>query len=105
MQHHRQSLTDADADRGDAIAAAAALELVRERGEDARAAGAERVADGDRAAIGVDALGIDRPLVDAGERLRRERLVELDDLDVFPSDTGARERLVRGLHRRDPEDV
>ena len=42
---------------------------------------------------------------EAGERLRGERLVELDDVDVVPADAGARERLVGRLDRRDPEDV
>ena len=38
LQHHGQALADADADRGDAVAAAAPAQLVRERAEDARAA-------------------------------------------------------------------
>ena len=57
-----------------------------QRAEDAAARGAERVADGDRAAVGVDDVGVDLPGVDAGQRLHGERLVELDGADVVPAD-------------------
>ena len=51
---------------------------VRQGAEDPAAGGAERVADRDRAALGVDDLRVDLPGVDAGQRLHGERLVELD---------------------------
>ena len=41
--------------------------------------------------------------VDAGERLHRERLVELDRAHVGPADAGAGERAVRGLDRGEAE--
>src|SRR3954454_18753010 len=106
MQHHRQSLADADADRRDAVAAATSAQLVRERAEDAHAGGAEWMPDGDRAAVDIDALGVELgPLAEAGERLGGEGLVELAPLAVLPADPRAAERLVRRLHGRDPEDV
>ena len=61
---------------------------LRERAEDPGAGRAERVADRDRAALGVDDLRVDLPGVDAGQRLHRERLVELDRADVGPADAG-----------------
>ena len=51
-------------------------------------------------------LGVElRPARQAGERLRRERLVELDGLDVAPADPGARERRFAASTGRDAEDV
>ena len=106
MQHHGEALADADADRRDAVAAAAAAQLVRQRAEDPRAGGAEWMPDRDRASIDVDALRIEvGPLSNARERLSGEGLVELDHFHITPRDTRARERRVRGLHGRDPEDV
>jgi tetratricopeptide (TPR) repeat protein len=60
---------------------------VCEREHQARARAAERVADGDRTTVRIDApvRRIDAPAVEAGQRLRRERLVELDDVDVLVS--------------------
>ena len=106
LQHDREALADADADRRDAVLPAVGLERVGERAEDAPAGRAERVADGDRAAVDVHALGVEvLPLAHAGERLRGERLVELDGVDVAPADAGALERPVGRLDRADAEDV
>src|SRR6478735_1430483 len=77
-----------------------------ERAQDPPAGRAERMADGDRAAEHVDLLRVEsRPRTHAGERLRRERLVELEEVDVAPADARALERAVGGLHRADAEDV
>src|SRR3954454_8865108 len=85
LQDDGEPLADADADRGDRHAAAPALELVRRVADDAAARAAERVADRDRAAVDVDLLGIEvAPQLQAGEALRGEGLVELDDVDVGP---------------------
>ena len=59
--------------------------------------------DGDRTAAGVHQVGVDRPRVEAGQRLHGERLVELDRADVGPADTGGREGALRGLDRGDAE--
>ena len=53
------ALAAAGADRRAAVAAAAAAQLQHERAEDARAGGADRVAERDRAAVDVDALLVD----------------------------------------------
>ena len=85
LQDDRETLADADADRGDRDAAAAAGEFVRGVADDAAARCAERVADRDRAAVDVDPLGVEvRPQLQAREGLRREGLVELDEVDVRP---------------------
>ena len=71
--------------------------------------GAERVADGDGAALGVDDVGVGetlvQPGVDAGERLDGERLVELDGADLGPGDARASERDAGGLDRREAEQL
>ena len=51
---------------------------------DARAAGAERVPQRDRAAVHVHLRRVQAELADAGERLGRECLVQLDQVDVRP---------------------
>ena len=52
-----------------------------------RARHAERMAKRDRAAVRIDVLGIigKAKLTQAGQRLRRERLVELDHIEVAES--------------------
>ena len=59
LQHHRETLADADADRGDGDAAAATGEFVGRVADDASARGAERMPDRDRAAVDVDDLGVE----------------------------------------------
>src|SRR4051794_10814046 len=56
LDHDRVALAAAAADRGDAEAASPAAELVDERADDAGAGGADRVPEGDRAAVDVDVL-------------------------------------------------
>src|SRR5581483_5511082 len=87
------SLADADAHRRDAVAAAAPLHLVEQRRHNARAAAAERVAERDRAAVDVDTAHIEVQLADIVQRLRGERLVDLEEIDVFDFEPGALERL------------
>src|SRR3954454_16860825 len=101
-----KTLAHADAERGDAPAPAAASELVGGAGEHAHAGRAERMAQRDRSAVGLDPLGIETfPLADVGQALRRERLVELDHVDVLPGDAGPLERAVGRLDRGDAEHV
>src|SRR5215471_5490908 len=93
LENDGQALTDADADRCEAVATALALQVVGERTENADARASERVTDRDRAAVGVEDLGIEiGPVGHARERLRRERLIELDRLEVAPADAGSAQR-------------
>src|SRR5680860_1120464 len=79
------ALASAGADRGDAEPAAATTELVDERTDYARAGGADRVTEGDRAAVDVDVLLIDAEHPHRVERDRGEGLVDLPDVDVLGS--------------------
>ena len=103
LQHHRQALPDPDADRGHAPALAGLGQPPGQGAEDPAARRAERVAHGDRPALGVDDLGIDLPGVDAGQGLDRERLVELDRGDVRPADAGPGQGPVGRLDRCETE--
>ena len=55
------------------------------------AGGAERVADGDRAAIDVELVLVEAELARAGHDLRAERLVDLEAVDVGELEAGALE--------------
>src|SRR6266513_1702747 len=64
------------------------------RGEDLGAGAAERVTERDAAAVDVDLRGIELQLADAGDRLRRERFVEFDEIDLIDCQTGSLEGLL-----------
>src|SRR5438132_6110850 len=87
------------ADRNEPPARAAVCELLREPGDDARAGGAERMADGDAAALRVHLAAVDRaqrlraleagaavllgfPGLQRAEHLRGEGLVDLVDVEI-----------------------
>ena len=70
------------------------------------AAGAQRVAQGDRAAVRVDVLGVvgQAELPEHGQGLRGERLVQLDHVQVGDGQPVAGQQLLRGRHRADAHD-
>ena len=92
LEESRLALADADAEGRQAVTAAAAAELVQERHDEPRAAHPERVAERDRAAVHVHALRIEAELANDDEALRRERLIQLDQVDVaYPDPRGVEE--------------
>src|SRR6185503_6614181 len=85
LPEHRGAHAHPDAESGEAIAHARALaEAVCELGGEAHAGRGERMAEGDRAAVRVQALvlRVDAHPVAPGEHLHGERLVELEQADV-----------------------
>ena len=82
----------ADAERGEALLGVALLHLVEQGGQDAGAAGADRVADGDGAAVDVDLVGVPAELLADRERLGGEGLVGLDQVEVGDRPAGLLER-------------
>ena len=72
----------ADAHRDEAVAGAAAAHLVNERRRELGAGAAEGVAEGDCTAVDVEAIGVDRQLLETREHLGGERFVELDEVDL-----------------------
>src|SRR5215510_168940 len=82
-----------------ATRAVAPFHLMNQTRHDARAAASEGMSQRDRSAIDVDFGRIHAQLLDARERLRREGLVELDEVDVVNRQTGAFERFGRRRNR------
>ena len=66
--------------------------------------GAERVAQGDRAAVAVHDLRVQPSSRMHGQRLGGERLVELDGAEVADAEAGALEHLLGGRDRADAHD-
>ena len=73
--------------------------------EDARAGRAERMAERNRAAVDIDLIQRELQIADAGDRLRSEGFVELDDVELADLDAGALQRLARGADRTDAHDL
>ena len=89
-------MADPDAEGRDPVFPAAAAQLADEGAGEAGAGAAERVAEGDRAAVDVQPLLLDAELAGAGQDLRGESLVQLDQVDlsiVRPAFSRARGRL------------
>src|ERR1700712_1964296 len=67
---------------------------------------AEWVSQGDGPAVNIDSFGIEVwPQPKARQRLRGERLVEFDKINVCPRFPGPCKRAIRCFDRGDPEDV
>ena len=65
------------------------------------------MAGGDGAAPGVDPLVVvgDAEVVEEGDDLHGERLVELEQADVLDGEAGLAQRLLGGRHRADAHDL
>src|SRR5262245_33067226 len=97
LEDHRDALAAADAGRRAAELLAAHLEFADQRQQQARAGGAERMAERDRAAVDVALVAVELELLLATEVLRRERLVDLDTIRDGVLEDGELARLVGGL--------
>ena len=89
------ALADADAHGDGRVATAAAVELANGGDSEPRAQRGPGMADGDRAALGIDARIVERHVqqLDAAQRLARERLVQLDHIHVLKREAGTLQRL------------
>ena len=83
MQEQGLALAAAAAEAGGAEAAAAAAQLEGQVQRDPGAGGADRVAHRDRAAVDVDVARVDLQVAHRLQRDRRERLVDLVEVDVL----------------------
>src|ERR1700729_2305923 len=99
LDDHGVALAATGADRGPPEPAAAAPKLEQERAEDAGAGGADRVAERDRAAVDVDLVLVEAEHPHRVERHRRERLIDLPQIDVVDLEAGLLERLLGGVRR------
>src|ERR1700676_757863 len=80
LHAHRDAHAAADAQRGESLFRVALLHLVEQRHQHAGAGRADRMADGDRAAIDVDLAGIPAEVLVYRAGLRRKRLVGFDEI-------------------------
>src|SRR3712207_1751461 len=94
VQDQRVALTAAAAQRGGTHATTAAAQLQRHVQHDPGAAHADRVAEGDGAAVGVHLLGVDPELLRGDQRDGGEGLVELDQVEVLRVDALDRKSVV-----------
>src|SRR5436853_2198936 len=99
FEQSRLALADADAERREAVAAAAAAEFVQEGDDESRAAHPERMAERNRAPVDVHLRRIEAELADHGEALRRERLVQLDEVEIVGRDAAPLEDFADGRDR------
>src|SRR6267143_1020397 len=94
-------VASAEAEGGDAALEIAALQFVEQGDEDARAAGADGMAEGDSAAVHVYFFGIELELPRNGNGSDGESFIEFDKVDVFVAvPAGLREQFLHGLHWR-----
>src|SRR4051794_2771303 len=82
LHDRRDAHAAADAERGEAVLAARAVQLVDERAEDHAAGSAQRMAHGDGAAVDVDLLEVQAHVADEPQHHRGERLVDLHQVEV-----------------------
>ena len=108
LEHRGDALAAADAHCLEAVACTAAIHFAQQRGQDASARRADRVAERNPRAMHVHAVEIGRrefPFSCAGDHLRRERFVQFDEVNVFQLKARATERLRRRRHRTDSHDA
>ena len=94
LDHGRRRHAAGAANRLQAAARAAPFQFVQQRGHDARAAGAEWVTEGDRAAVDVEFFGGHAELFQSHQRHRRERFVDFEQVDVGKRQAAFAEHLV-----------
>src|SRR5207249_10859344 len=82
LDHHRDRLASAEAEGREPAAQAALFEGVQQRDEHARAARADRMAEGDRAAVDVDARGVAAERANGREHDDGEGRVRLEQIDA-----------------------
>src|SRR5574338_1717177 len=87
LDGHGHRSPAAQAEGGEAPATTAPPQLVQQRGQDARPGGADGVAEGDGTAVDVDAIPVEAELVAIGQDLRREGLVDLDQVEIVDAAT------------------
>src|SRR5581483_6229245 len=100
FDRHRDRTAAAEAKRGDPPSAAARPERVHQGCEHTRAARADRVAEGDRAAVHVELRPVPTKLPVVGDHLSGERLVQLDQIEVVEPGAKPAEQLANRHGRR-----
>src|SRR5437588_3983353 len=105
LEDHRHALAAADAHGLQTERLVTGAQTVEQGARDARSGHAERVTDGDRAAVDVELVDVDAELTVRRDHLGGERLVDLREVDVVDREPGALERLPGGLDRAESHDL
>src|SRR3954471_7410600 len=105
LDEHREALADADAQRGEASARVLALHPAEQRHRQPRTAAAERMPEGDGAAVGVDGVDVQAEPAHAREHLGRERLIDLNGVEISGGPARTCERLLGRRHRAETHQV
>ena len=105
LDHRGDALAAANAQGGEAGLGVAFDHLVQQRHKDARARGADGVAQGDGAAVDVHLAHVKAQFPGHGNALRGKGLVGLDQVHVGDGLAGLGQRLGRGRGRADAHDL
>src|ERR1700757_5141470 len=103
--HHRLALAAADAERGKPVGSVRAAHFVEQGDQDPAAAGSDRMAQSDRAPMRIEPVLLDAELFDHRQRLCRECLVELQQVNVREHEPGPLQRLARRWGGADSHDL
>mmetsp|Transcript_1560 Transcript_1560/g.6937 ORF Transcript_1560/g.6937 Transcript_1560/m.6937 type:complete len:260 (+) Transcript_1560:2560-3339(+) len=105
LEHPRGAHATPDAHAHHSVLRRSSLHLVQQRGDASRASRAQRVPQRDGSAVDVHLLGVEPELRGAVRGLRRERLVELEEVNVVDrSQTRLRDRRGDGHRGADTHD-
>src|SRR5215467_2681833 len=96
LEDRRDALPAADAHRRERVSAAGPLELEQRLDGQDGTGSADRMAEGDAAAVGVRLVRWQPELADDGQRLRGEGLIDLEHIDFLDLEPGAVEHLLYG---------
>src|SRR5262249_13307014 len=96
----REAVAAAHAERGHTACEIAPFECIEQRRQNPAAARSDRVAQGARAAFYIPLGRLEAELLEHGDRLHRERLVELPEVDVLKLPAGLLQQAPHGLDGR-----
>src|SRR5580692_5411540 len=105
FEHRGDALAAADTHGDQRVPAAGPAQLVQGLDDQDGTGGAERVTEGDAAAVRVGPLRRQAEFAGDGERLRGERLVHLEHVDVVDLEVGPLEDLAHRGYRSDAHDA
>src|SRR6266404_5652621 len=105
LEDRGNALAAADTLGGQRVAAADALQKTRRLAHDAGSGSAQRVSEGNRAAVDVQGLVANSEIAGAGERLTGKGLVQFDHVDCRDLELGAQQGLLRRTDGADAHDV
>src|SRR5258708_34889822 len=88
LKYSRGAHAAADAHRHHAVAALAAFQLAQNRSSQLRTRATERMTQTDRAALYVHFVQVEPERLDHRQRLRRERFVQFNHIDLIQSPPG-----------------